>query len=67
MGNCVVQVIVFAHLDAEKKHFLLSDDKLAHTLMMGSDGFAIGYGLIGRSRRSKAIVEDMCDIIFGIK
>ena len=51
----------------EKKHFLLSDDKLAHTLMMGSDGFAIGYGLIGRSRRSKAIVEDMCDIIFGIK
>ena len=48
----------------EKKHFLLLDDKLAHMLMMGSDGFAIGYGLIGRSRRSKAIVEDLCDVIF---
>jgi len=51
----------------EQKQFLLVEDRLAHMLWMGSDGFSIGYGLVGPSRRSKAIAEDVCDIIFGIE
>ena len=49
----------------EDRHFLLEDDRLAHMLFMGMDGFSIGYGLIGPSRRSHAISEDFCYILLG--
>lgn len=47
----------------EERQLLLEDDRLAHLLFMGTDGFAIGYGLIGPSRRSYAISEDFCDML----
>jgi hypothetical protein len=51
----------------EERHFLLEDDRLAHMLFMGMDGFAMGYGLVGPSRRSYAIAEDFCDILLNIE
>lgn len=51
----------------EERQFLLEDDRLAHMLFMGTDGFAMGYGLIGPSRRSYAIAEDFCDMLLNIK
>ena len=47
----------------EDRHVMLEDDRLAHMLFMGTDGFAMGYGLVGPSRRSYAIAEDFCDMI----
>lgn len=49
----------------EDRHFMLEDNRLAHMLFMGMDGFSMGYGLIGPSRRSYAIAEDYCDVIMG--
>lgn len=50
----------------EERLFLLEDDRLPHILFMGSDGFAMGYGLVGPSRRSYAIAEDFCDILLNV-
>ena len=47
----------------EDRHFMLEDDRLAHMLFMGLDGFAMGYGLVGPSRRAYAIAEDFCDML----
>ena len=50
-----------------ERHFLLEDDRLAHMLFMGLDGFSIGYGIVGASRRSVAIAEDFCDLLLSVE
>jgi len=50
----------------ESRLFMIKDDRLAHLLFMGTDGFAMGFGIVGPSRRSPAIVEDFCDILLNV-
>ena len=51
----------------KEKFYLLENNKLAHMLFMGSDGFTIGFGLVGASTRSHDIIEDFCNILLDSK
>jgi len=44
---------------------LVEDDLLSHFLFMAHDGFTINTWLNGPSRRVEAIVETLCELVFG--
>lgn len=52
-------------LPQERAHLIDDRNLFAHILFMAQDGFAISYKINGPSKRMKAMVDAMCDMLLG--